>query len=82
MGMSQMNMYSCSSYLKMAFSHMWFVGFYVTTEGKTTSAGVQKFLEKFRATADLAMMEIGPYQGALIACGKIAWGKGLFLLTN
>ena len=22
------------------------------------------------------MLEVGPYQGALIACGKIQWGKG------
>jgi L-methionine (R)-S-oxide reductase len=50
-------MATINSFLKMAFKHLVFVGFYtVKTEG---------------------VLQIGPYQGPVLATGIIAFGKGV-----
>src|SRR5687767_306173 len=48
----------CSSFLKMAFKHLVFVGFYTVREPE-------------------AMLQIGAYQGPVLATGLIAFGKGV-----
>ncbi|KAA0155029.1 hypothetical protein FNF28_06772 [Cafeteria roenbergensis] len=54
-------MATVNSVLKSAFPHMWFVGFYTV---EPSSSGGQELV-------------IGAYQGDVLACGRIAHGRGV-----
>ena len=73
-------MSTISSYLKLAFKYMLFVGFYVA-RGASNSAPA--WSARFPAPPSLgayteeSKLEVGPYQGPLIACGLIDFGAGV-----